>query len=89
MSTHVLFNLFNKFRLATPPPPWPPSRPLSLAVGFPVLIFPDDQNKPVGARGRIIKRHSIHVSSSVFSYFVIKYSHFKRCFEDVKSAQHF
>ena len=39
----------------------------------------------------MIKQDSIHVqvSSSQFSYFVIKYSHFKRCFRDVKSGQHF
>ena len=37
----------------------------------------------------MIKQDLIQVSSSAFSYFVIKYSHIKRCFEDVKSGQHF
>ena len=33
--------------------------------------------------------HFVALHSSVFSYVVIKYSHFKRCSEDVKSAQNF
>ena len=32
------------------------------------------------------KRYSTHVSSSVFSYFIIKYSHFKRVFRKSENA---
>ena len=32
------------------------------------------------------KRDLIHESSSMFSYCVIKYSHFKRCFEKSENA---